>query len=263
MRADDVLSVSARARYGLDMFRVPLEQATAPAMTDAGFADPSLALDLYEPFLFDALYTFLIAINQLLNGGYKVEEIKGETLLKQLRLTEFEGISGFVSFDENGDRQASYELVNLHPEGMKVAGLYRSDNGVFAVAAGNVYWIGGVQADSAPSFLTDCRSGSYKDELLEQCVACKKGFQCVTGMLPELCPKGTFSNTTGTAVCKKCGKGSFYGDLGSTRCINCPAGFFADKEGMEQCLRCPRPEGMEFCSHSHSCNHQFVACSHE
>ena len=65
MRATDVLSAEARARYGIDRFKVPLEQATVPAMTDAGFEDPNLALDLYEPFLFDALYTFVIAISTL------------------------------------------------------------------------------------------------------------------------------------------------------------------------------------------------------
>ena len=240
-----MLSAEARARYGIDRFKVPLAQATVPAMTDAGFEDPNLALDLYEPFLFDALYTFVIAISTLLNGGVSVDEIRGERLLNQLRRTEFEGISGFVSFDENGDRQASYELVNLHPDGLKVGGLYRSDLGLFAISTGNLYWVGGVRADEPPSFLTDCSPGSYEDELLGQCAPCHKGFQCMNGS-QELCPKGTFSNVTGLASCQKCPKGRFFGDLGSTKCISCLAGFYADEEGMESCKRCPQGTYMPF-----------------
>lgn len=239
MRATDVLSEEARARYGIDSFRIPLDEATVPPITDAGFVDPSLALDLYEPFLFDALYTFVIAINTLLNGGVPVEEIKGDRLLNQLRITEFEGISGLVSFDQYGDRQASYELVNLHPDGLRVAALYRGVEDQLVVAAGSVYWVGGMQVDQPPSFLTDCGPGSYKDELLGQCVPCTRGFQCINGT-QELCPKGTFSNVTGATFCRNCSKGSFYGDLGSTRCTSCQAGFYADEEGLETCRRCPK-----------------------
>ena len=252
MRADDVLSESARAALGIDQFRVPLEEATVPPVTDAGFLDPELGLSLYEPFLFDALYTFVIAINVLLNGGTPVEDIKGELLLNQLRRTEFEGISGSVAFDENGDRQASYELVNLHPDGsFRVAGLFSSSLGQFSVANGNVYWVGGVKADYPPFFLTDCGPGSYKDVDLGQCIPCAKGFQCVNGT-QELCPKGTFSNETGLVACQLCVKGSFSSDLGSTKCRSCPAGFFADQEGMESCKRCPKGSYMPF-RHADSC----------
>lgn len=252
MRADDVLSESARAALGIDQFRVPLEEATVPPVTDAGFLDPELGLSLYEPFLFDALYTFVIAINVLLNGGTPVEDIKGELLLNQLRRTEFEGISGSVAFDENGDRQASYELVNLHPDGsFRVAGLFTSSLGQFSVANGNVYWVGGVKADYPPFFLTDCGPGSYKDVDLGQCIPCAKGFQCVNGT-QELCPKGTFSNETGLVACQLCVKGSFSSDLGSTKCRSCPAGFFADQEGMESCKRCPKGSYMPD-RHADSC----------
>ena len=239
MRATDVLSEEARARYGIDSFRIPLDEATVPPITDAGFVDPSLALDLYEPFLFDALYAFVIAINTLLNGGVPLEEIKGDRLLNQLRITEFEGISGLVSFDQYGDRQASYELVNLHPDGLRVAALYRGVEDQLVVAAGSVYWVGGMRVDQPPSFLTDCGPGSYKDELLGQCVPCTRGFQCINGT-QELCPKGTFSNVSGATFCRNCSKGSFYGDLGSTRCTSCQAGFYADEEGLETCRRCPK-----------------------
>ncbi len=252
MRAEDVLSESARAALGIDHFRVPLEEATVPPITDAGFLDPDLGISLYEPFLFDALYTFVIAINVLLNGGTPVEDIKGDLLLNQLRRTEFEGISGMVTFDENGDRQASYELVNLHPDGtFRVAGLFSSNVGQFSVANGNVYWVGGVRADHPPFFLTDCGPGSYEDVDLGQCLPCAKGFQCIDGS-QELCPKGTFSNVTGLASCYPCVRGSFYSDLGSTKCLSCPAGFFADQEKMQACKRCPKGSYMPF-SHAESC----------
>lgn len=94
LTADDVLSTAARERYKIDNFRVPLSQATAPPITDATFENREVFV--YDSFLFDASYTFVLAINDLLNSGTPLADIKGETLLNQIKTTQFEGISGAV-----------------------------------------------------------------------------------------------------------------------------------------------------------------------
>ena len=46
----------------------------------------------------------------LLKNGTSKQDVHGEALHRALRDVNFEGISGFVSFDKRGDRLASYEL---------------------------------------------------------------------------------------------------------------------------------------------------------
>ena len=97
LTADDVLGNAARERFKIDNFKVPLSQADpgASPITDATFENREI--DAYNSFLFDACYSFVIAINALLNSGRSIAEIKQEVLLDQLKITQFEGISGSVA----------------------------------------------------------------------------------------------------------------------------------------------------------------------
>ena len=97
LTADDVLGNAARERFKIDNFKVPLSQAkpSAPPITDATFENRETFS--YNSFLFDACYSFVIAINALLNSGRSIAEIKQEVLLDQLKITQFEGISGSVA----------------------------------------------------------------------------------------------------------------------------------------------------------------------
>ncbi|CAE8715623.1 unnamed protein product [Polarella glacialis] len=81
---------------------------------DSFFSDTGL-LFLEESFLFDAAYTFVLAVNDLLNEGNSLAQIKGPVLLAKLKKASFEGITGQVSFNAEGDRLASYQLVNMQP----------------------------------------------------------------------------------------------------------------------------------------------------
>ncbi|CAE7504494.1 GRM8 [Symbiodinium natans] len=94
MNTNDVTSAAARTRYGIDNFKVPLASATVPAIVDSDFTD--VVLPSYDTFLFDALYTLVIAINNLLNQGNALSAIQGELLLTEVRQTSFTGISGQV-----------------------------------------------------------------------------------------------------------------------------------------------------------------------
>ena len=235
LRAQDVLSSEARARYKIDLFRVPLEQATVPGITDESFQEE---LEIFTPFLFDALYTFVMAINALLRQGHALESIRGELLLDQLKVTEFEGISGPIGFDANLDREAVYyELLNLRPEGQEVAGMYTTSNE--QLTTGLLYWMTGNTSFMPPQELLDCGPGLYVDEASRQCLPCTRGFFCQGGAQKQ-CPRGQFANVSGRASCVSCPPGRFSSDLGSTLCTACLAGFYAPAQGMEACEKCPK-----------------------
>ena len=239
MRVDDVLGQKALAQYKIKDFRMPLERATAPALTADTFADGEAALEIYASFAFDACYAFAAAISELLNRNTPLGDIRGEVLLNMVKAVEFEGTTGTVSFDENGDRKASvYELENYHPDGWQLSGVFSTAGNQLTILD-DLYWLGGAMSMTAPARVKTCGTGLYEEEATGRCIECPKGFQCQQGRR-DLCPKGQFSNTTGSASCVPCAPGSFSADLGATRCIACVAGLYAENEGMEACKRCPR-----------------------
>eukprot|EP00971_Amphidinium_carterae_P142768 2828374-Amphidinium_carterae.1 len=87
---DDIYGSEATSRYMLDQMRVLPADASAPMLTAADFADAS-TIDVMIPFLFDAGYTFVNAINNLLNQGMDPTEILGQVLLEEVQKTDFEG----------------------------------------------------------------------------------------------------------------------------------------------------------------------------
>ena len=235
LRASDVLSTEARARYQLEDFRVPLEQATVQGITDESFQEE---LEIFTPFLFDALYTFVMAINALLRKGHALESIRGELLLNELKVTEFEGISGPIGFDANLDRQAVYyQLLNLRPEGQQVVGMYTTSNGQLTYEP--LYWMTGNVSYVVPREILDCGPGLYMEEASKRCLECTRGFFCQEGAR-EQCPRGQFANVSGLASCVSCPPGRFSSDLGATLCTACLAGFYAPLQGMEACEKCPK-----------------------
>ncbi|CAK9062829.1 Metabotropic glutamate receptor 7 (mGluR7) [Durusdinium trenchii] len=244
LTVNDVMSADARSRYKYDNFKVPLSSATVPAVTDANFANGDLPS--YDSFLFDACYTFVVAINELLKSGVAVADIKQQTLLDQVKITQFEGISGPVSFNANGDRLASYELLNQHPDGsggttLVQAGMFSATTGVLTIPGGQLYWMDGQIWPKPPDVLTNCDAGFYKEETSGQCKACPRGFQCAGGALPyQQCSRGYFANITGMVECLPCAEGFFAAEVGSAECSPCLAGFYMDITGQEACKKCPK-----------------------
>ncbi|CAE8635377.1 unnamed protein product [Polarella glacialis] len=112
LTADDVIGTDATSRYNLDKFKVTLDAMRVSKLEDSWFSDTSL-MQLEEPFIFDAAYTFILAVNDLLSEGNSLTQIKGPVLLAKLKKARFEGVTGQVSFNTQGDRLASYHLVNM------------------------------------------------------------------------------------------------------------------------------------------------------
>ncbi|CAK9038961.1 unnamed protein product [Durusdinium trenchii] len=243
LRADDVTSTAARERFQIDNFRVPLDEARSAPITDADFESGSPAA--YSSFLFDAIFTFVMAINTLLNDGVPASEIKGEILLAQVKRTNFEGISGHVSFDQNGNRQTAYQLLYWPPasnasnatgRAWTLAGAFDAGTNELDITS-HLYWMTGQYSATAPAVFTACSPGFYKDQV-NQCIPCEVGFFCgADHASKEPCPRGFFSNVTGLTSCLPCDAGSFAEDVGSIGCASCLPGFYAE-QGQESCKKC-------------------------
>eukprot|EP00930_Biecheleria_cincta_P025921 TRINITY_DN18371_c0_g3_i1.p1 TRINITY_DN18371_c0_g3~~TRINITY_DN18371_c0_g3_i1.p1 ORF type:complete len:1350 (+),score=150.42 TRINITY_DN18371_c0_g3_i1:569-4051(+) len=243
LRAEDVIGTAASSRYNLGRMRVALDAGKAQKLDDSFFTDTK-SLKLEDPFIFDAAFTFVIAANSLLNRGKRLSEIGGEVLLEEVYKTSFEGISGNVSFNEAGDRLASYELLNMQPGlSLVVAGLFSTiTKQITFVGSQPLYWMDGVATPQAPHALVHCGPGFFQENLTGQCLPCQKGYFCLGGesAIHTLCGKGTFANATGSSTCQPCSPGRYAGELGGFDCTLCEPGRFASDKGQSTCADCPR-----------------------
>lgn len=207
-----------------------------------------ITTDPYASFAFDATYTFLVAANNLMHQGLNESEIYGEVLLEELRRTQFFGVSGEVSFDENGDRAASYEILNVvsGAEDPKTVAIFSVSTKQFTFLD-NLTWMDGSVGNFLPRHLVSCDPGFYKEEKFSPCKPCPKGTRCAGGEDSfRNCPRGSFSNATGSVNCTLCPEGSFAADVGSVACSLCTSGFVANDTGLESCSPCSRGNYMPF-----------------
>ncbi|CAE7316290.1 GRM1 [Symbiodinium sp. CCMP2456] len=243
LEPEDILGAESQATYRLDKMREPLANGSVERVL-SDLSD----LSAYAAFAFDAVYTFIIAINRLLHAGVAADAIRGQVLLQEMRRTSFTGVSGEVSFDENGDRLCAYQLWNMKatqtPQGQSaveaaVAASFSASTLNFSFIDGLV-WMDGSQASQPPPELYSCDPGFYKDISSTQCMECPRGQICLGGpQAPSLaCPRGTFANSTGLTACLPCPRGTAARDVGSVECTPCQPGFEAPREGMEACTRC-------------------------
>ncbi|CAE7776927.1 Grm5 [Symbiodinium sp. CCMP2456] len=236
---DDIVGADAVQRYSLDRMRMPLDREDLVNLMSHGA--PGIPSG-WSALAFDAVYTFLVAINQLLHKGVPRSEIRGEVLLQELRRTSFTGISGSVSFNENGDRLGAYELLNVVQgdprETVRVAVFSASTSEFFFEKS--LVWMDGSTGATPPDRLYSCDPGFYKEEQSKQCRACPKGMKCLGGFnaTSTACPRGTFARDTGQSACVPCAKGFFAPDTGLFECSPCLPGYEAPDEGMEACNRC-------------------------
>ncbi|GIX97921.1 receptor-type guanylate cyclase gcy-28 [Caerostris darwini] len=62
----------------------------------------------------EAVLLYSIALNETLAEGYTVSN--GSIIIQKMWNRTFEGITGKVTIDENGDRDADYSILDLNPE---------------------------------------------------------------------------------------------------------------------------------------------------
>ncbi|XP_077986226.1 atrial natriuretic peptide receptor 1-like [Glandiceps talaboti] len=76
---------------------------------------PGTKGNIYSPFLHDAVMMYAIALNKTLEQGGDPRD--GEMWLGNVKGMHFEGMTGSVIMDENGDREPDFWIKDLRPSG--------------------------------------------------------------------------------------------------------------------------------------------------
>ncbi|XP_046585125.1 atrial natriuretic peptide receptor 1-like isoform X2 [Haliotis rubra] len=103
----------------------------------------------------DAVILYALALNETLQANGSVSD--GTAITKRMWNRTFEGITGTVSIDANGDRNADYSLLDLNPKTNKfevVANYYGSRKRYIPVPETQIHWAGGRR--SAPPDTPRC-----------------------------------------------------------------------------------------------------------
>ncbi|KAK2179118.1 hypothetical protein NP493_512g02032 [Ridgeia piscesae] len=94
----------------------------------------------------DAVILYALALNETLADGFNASN--GKEITKRMWNRTFEGITGTVSIDANGDRNADYSLLDMNPENSKfevVANYYGNRKIYEPVPNKRIHWAGGRQ----------------------------------------------------------------------------------------------------------------------
>ncbi len=100
----------------------------------------------YAPFAYDAVYAFAHAIDKMLKANQAVND--GAKLLETLKGLKFQGATGLITFDKNGDRIGDYNVLNLQGTVFKVVGIYNLNTGL--KLTGTITW--GTGNTAVPSY---------------------------------------------------------------------------------------------------------------
>lgn len=241
LELDDIVGAEALARYHLDGMKAPLNNTLVEEVLRRTTSEGSSMISTYGAFAFDAYYAFLFAINALLHQGLSPSAIRGELLLHQLSQTNFTGVSGEVSFDENLDRMSSYELWNVQVASLspRVVAEFALATGTFRFRADeDLTWMDGSRGRILPYGLTVCNPGTFFSNHTRQCVPCPVGRACQDGQM-QPCPRGHYAQNQSSTSCSPCPPGSIAADIAASECRLCSPGFVANRSGLDSCERCP------------------------
>lgn len=89
----------------------------------------------FAPFAYDAVYAFALAADAMIKAG--LHPSNGDTLLTTLLNTDFDGTTGKVRFDSNGDRNALYNINNHNGVNFVDVGRWSDDGIIFT---GTISW---------------------------------------------------------------------------------------------------------------------------
>ncbi|XP_063438137.1 atrial natriuretic peptide receptor 1-like isoform X4 [Mytilus trossulus] len=103
----------------------------------------------------DAVILYALALNETLAANKSITD--GAEITNRMWNRTFEGITGTVSIDENGDRNADYSLLDMNPRTHKfevVANYFGKDKEYKEVEGKRIHWAGG--RTSAPPDTPKC-----------------------------------------------------------------------------------------------------------
>ncbi|KAK3708696.1 hypothetical protein RRG08_010848 [Elysia crispata] len=155
-RPNDTATRNAAARKAYEsLMTVTLRQPTSPKYKQFSKAVKAKAAKIYPNFtygdeevnsfvgaFYDAVILYAHALNETIEAGGNVSD--GINITRRMWNRTFEGITGKVSIDENGDRNADYSLLDMDPKTGKfqvVADYYGTTKEYKELK--NIHWPGG------------------------------------------------------------------------------------------------------------------------
>eukprot|EP00445_Apocalathium_hangoei_P003277 CAMPEP_0203850168 /NCGR_PEP_ID=MMETSP0359-20131031/6613_1 /ASSEMBLY_ACC=CAM_ASM_000338 /TAXON_ID=268821 /ORGANISM="Scrippsiella Hangoei, Strain SHTV-5" /LENGTH=1503 /DNA_ID=CAMNT_0050766029 /DNA_START=36 /DNA_END=4547 /DNA_ORIENTATION=+ len=207
---------------------------------------------MWYSFWFDAVTAVLVGVGDLFAAGAAPEEVRGSKLRDAIFQARFEGLTGNIVFDGNGDRLGSYKIVNLRGRDDVDVGIYDAGLGQVSFVRRPIFPSGGEQVPADRP--RPCPAGT---EIYGQlCQACQHGhFAPLSDSVCVPCTKGSYAAELGASVCSPsplgsavqdagqasatlCEPGFSSPDLGADHCNPCRAGFFAAAWGTSECTWC-------------------------
>jgi len=173
-----------------------------------------MASQSYYPLMFDAVTALIAAIGRMLAAGTPPGEISGSAYFGNISTIMFEGLSGNVAFDSNGDRLAPYLIRNLQlleggaPD-LREIGHYDGAANTVVFDSAPVWHGGG--AEVPPESPPDCAFG---EEYVDAFLGC------------QACPLGRYFPLSGGSMCVDCSAGQYRHQSGMNQCETCPAGHY-------------------------------------
>jgi len=203
-------------------------------------------------YVFDALWAVMLAVNALLLE--KGSSFTQTELLSRLLLTDFQGTSGRVRFDSQGNRRTDINLLQKrYCEGCNdtnaLIDYVRAGNDFETATVGyydqtvqftEVVLFYGRSTTAPPPQDLHCEPGWFYNRPQGVCEACREGrfSRSVAALACELCIPGRMSSAAQQAECQSCSFGSFAPDFGATVCQSCEPGFFSSTIQAQECVPC-------------------------
>ena len=166
----------------------------------------------YSPFAVDAVFALAYAYQDLIESNFVGTEFENrqQAYQKLIRDVGFNGLTGEVNFDNNGDREkAAYLILNFDKYGNWVE-IGNTTSGKSQITISLMTWpdmTTGASASYTQQYIPICPAGyEPRDE--------SSGYTCV------LCPVGTYKAYSGTESCSDCPEGADCNDVGIV--VPCP-----------------------------------------
>jgi len=198
------------------------------------------------PLAYDALYSFLFAIDELLRSGSAVSDIQGAALLEAVRRQQFNGMSQDVSFDSDM-RGGDWAIENLltTPTGFKSPQVGRYGDGILTWNNGaTITWM----TDGATPFDAAASGASSSSIISDRQLRCADGQvrRADNGSSCISCSPGSHANAQTwdsradptKETCVVCPQGSVAASYGASACLLCPTTHEAVSPGLSTCTPC-------------------------
>eukprot|EP00928_Gymnodinium_smaydae_P020714 TRINITY_DN18014_c0_g2_i1.p1 TRINITY_DN18014_c0_g2~~TRINITY_DN18014_c0_g2_i1.p1 ORF type:complete len:1409 (-),score=124.84 TRINITY_DN18014_c0_g2_i1:152-4123(-) len=254
LTADDLVAAGAPKSF-FDVFdgAHPLYKKTGVSMKDLwkGRWD---ALFRERVALIDSLLLTLVAFNewiraagdssdalmstQIRTGFRTVSSTPIVNWMATLKSSVFEGLTGPVSFNTQGERNVDYVVYSAQGQNLALTPVFRlSSSGELVKLVGEVTFNDG---SSTPPFDREqpCEPGHFYNVAIRGCDVCPVGSSCVGARFPPIpCVDGTVAPTAKLTSCIECPVGTT--SVNGSECRACAPGFHAPVEAMAACVPCP------------------------